>query len=64
MPAVGAESANAEKGWEEAIEATREILAEAILAGQSTDGDRIEITSKMAAYALALIPFASVIPRG
>ncbi|MBB2719618.1 UNVERIFIED_ORG: hypothetical protein GGD48_004895 [Rhizobium etli] len=58
----GAEFASAEKACEEAIEAAREILAEAILAGHSTDGDCFEITSEDGSL-LAVIPFASVIPR-
>ncbi|PDT15432.1 hypothetical protein CO670_17855 [Rhizobium sp. J15] len=59
----GVELASPEEAYREAVGAAREILAEAILAQQSTDGDSFEITLEDGTL-LAIIPFASVIPKG
>ncbi|MBB6219530.1 DUF6894 family protein [Rhizobium leguminosarum] len=59
----GTEFASLEEACAGALEAAREILAEAILTRQSVDGDSFEIASEDGTL-LAMIPFSSVIPKG
>uniref|UniRef100_UPI003F248AD0 DUF6894 family protein n=1 Tax=Rhizobium sp. F40D2 TaxID=3453141 RepID=UPI003F248AD0 len=63
MDEEGAEFASLEEAYEDALEAAREILAEAIMTRQSIDGDSFEIASEDGTL-LAIIPFTSVIPNG
>lgn len=57
----GTEFTSFEDAYDDALEAAREIVAEAILTRQSIDGDSFEITSEDGTL-LATIPFSSVIP--
>ncbi|WP_064686584.1 DUF6894 family protein [Rhizobium bangladeshense] len=57
----GLEFASVAEAYDEAVEAAREMLAEAILAKRRSGGDCFEITSEDGAL-VATVPFNIVIP--